>query len=138
MESMCYPLARGGKENILCILEHMNHGEIMWWVVASLKEFENVQKHFCNLRNKHHTPSYLRRDHLPLRTWPWKGLSNTCLGFKKVPHVNFLEVHGKQAKISKRHIKVECFVPVGCKIWQNGLVDGVQHTCFMMHYEIPL
>ena len=23
---------------------------------------------------------------------------------------------------------------VGCKIWKYGLVDGMQHTCFMTHH----
>ena len=73
------------------------------------KEFENVQKHFITkflqvkkqkilqsfykLRNKWHTPSSsLRCDHCPLRSWSLKGLLNTCLRFKKVPHINFLEL----------------------------------------------
>ena len=52
------------------------------------KAFENVQKR--------PTPfSCFRRDHLPLRSCPWKGLLHTCLRLKKVPHMDFLELHGK-------------------------------------------
>ena len=56
------------------------------------------------------------------------------LRFKKVPHIDFLELHGKQAKRPKRRIKAKFSVPVGCKIWKNGFVYGMQHTCFMIHH----
>ena len=96
------------------------------------KEFENVQKHFLTkfLQVKKQTPtpsSSLRRDHFPLRSWPWKGLLHTCLRLKKVPHIDFLELHGEQAKISKRRIKEKNCLLVGCNIWKNGVVDGMQH-----------
>ena len=61
-----------------------------------------------------------------------KGLLNTHLRLKKVPHINFLELHGKQAKTSKRRIKL-C-VLVEWKIWKNGLVDRMEYSCFMMHH----
>ena len=32
-------------------------------------------------------------------------MSNTCLRLKKVPHIDFLESHRKQAKRFKRHVK---------------------------------
>ena len=84
---------------------------------------------FYKLRNKCPTPSSsLRQDHFPLRSRLWKGLFNTCLRFKNVPYIDFLELHGKQVKRSKRRIKAKYCVPVGCKIWKNGLVDGMQHT----------
>ena len=35
------------------------------------------------------------------------GLSNTRLKFKKIPHIYFLESHGKQAKRSKKHMKTK-------------------------------
>ena len=60
--------------------------------------------------------------------------TNVELVSQQVPHIDFLELHGKQAKRSKRHIKANFCVPVGCKIWKNGSVDGMQHTCFMMHH----
>ena len=107
---------------------------------STWKEFENLQKHFLQsfykLRNKRHTPSFLRRDHLPLRSWSWKGLLNTCLRFKTVPCIDFLELHGNQAKRYKRRIKAKFCVPVGGKIWKNGLVDRMQHTCFVIHHYI--
>ena len=66
------------------------------------------------LRNKCHTfSSSLRWDHFPLRSWPWKWLSNICLRFKNVPQIDFLELHGKQAKISKRRIKANNFLYLG-------------------------
>ena len=43
-------------------------------------------------------PSFLRWDHFPLRSWPWKGFLYTCLRFKRVPHINFMKSHGKQAR----------------------------------------
>ena len=83
---------------------------------STWKEFENVQKHFLTkLRNKHPTPSSLRWDHFPLRSRLSKGLFNTWLRFKNVPQI-FLELHGKQAKRSKRRIKAKVCVLVGCKI----------------------
>ena len=65
---------------------------------------------FYKLRNKRPILSSLRRDHLPLRSRPWKELLNTCLRFKKVPHIDFLELHGKQTKkIQKTHkSKIVC------------------------------
>ena len=88
---------------------------------STWKEFENLQKHFLQsfykLRNKRHTLSFLRQDHFPLRSWSWKGLLHTCLRLKKVPHIDFLELHLKQAKRSKRCIKAKICVPVGCKIF---------------------
>ena len=95
------------------------------WVVASVNLLEKSLKmsknifliqSFYKLRNKHHTSS-------SLRSWPWKGQLNRCLRFKKVPHIDFLELHVKQAKRSKRHIKTKFCVPVDCKIWRNSLVD---------------
>ena len=65
------------------------------------------------------------------------SLLNTWLRFKKVPLIDFLELHGKQAKKSKRRMKANFCVPVGCKSQKNGLVDGMQDTCFMMHHQIP-
>ena len=51
---------------------------------------------FSKPSNKHHTPSYfLKQNYLPLRSWLCKGLFHTCLRFKKVPHIDFLESHGK-------------------------------------------
>ena len=39
------------------------------------------------------------------------------LKVQKVPHVDFLDSHGKQEKGSKRHIKTIFCVLIGCKIW---------------------
>ena len=61
----------------------------------------------------------LRRDHFLLRSWPWKGLLNTCLRFKNVLHVDFLELHGKKEKRFKRLIKTKNCVLNGCKIWKK-------------------
>ena len=47
-----------------------------------------------------------------------KGCSITCLRLKNGPHIDFLALHGKQAKRSKRRIKAKFCVPVGCKIWK--------------------
>ena len=67
----------------------------------------------------------LRRDHFLLRSWPWKGLLNTCLRFKNVPHIDFLELHRKQAKRSKRRIKAKYCVfrlaaRYGKMVWLMG------------------
>ena len=53
----------------------------------SLKMSKNIfLPSFYRLRNKRPTPSpSLRRNHFPLRSWPWKELLNTCLRFKKSP-----------------------------------------------------
>ena len=57
---------------------------------------------FYKLRNKRPTPPPpLRRDHFLLRLQPLKGLLTTWLNFKNVPHIDFLELHGKQAKDPK-------------------------------------
>ena len=67
---------------------------------STWKAFENVQKHFLTkfLQVKKQTPyTSLRRDHFPLRSWPWNGLWITWLRFDKAPHINLLELHGKQA-----------------------------------------
>ena len=87
----------------------------------SLKMSKNIfLQCFYKLRNKHPTPSSLRRACYPLRSWPWKGLLSTWLRFKKVPHIDFLELHGKQAKRSKIRIKAKFCVSDRCKIWKNG------------------
>ena len=87
---------------------------------STWKEFENAQKHFLTkfLQVKKETPYTL----LLLET------GSLPIEIKNVPHIDFLEFHGKQAKRSKRRIKAKFCVPVGCKIWKNGLVDEMQYT----------
>ena len=81
-----------------------------------LKMSKNIfLQSFYKLRNKWHTPS-LRRDHIPLISWPWKGSLNTFLRFKKVPYIKFLELHGKQAKRLKRPIKTKL-----CSSWMQDM-----------------
>ena len=59
---------------------------------STWNEFENVPKHFLTkflqVKKKSHTNSSLRRDHFPLRSRPWKGLLNTWVRFKNVPHID--------------------------------------------------
>ena len=92
------------------IMEILNVGSSGGSIPKSTwKEFENVQKHFLTkfLQAKKQTPYTLlfETGSLPIEITLWKGLFNTCLRFKNVPHIDFLELHGKQAKRSKRRIK---------------------------------
>ena len=64
---------------------------------------------FSKSRNKHHIPSLIG-NHFPLTSWPWRGLFNTYLRLKKVPHINFLRPYGKQVKISRKQSFVVCFM----------------------------
>ena len=55
-----------------------------------------------------------------------------CFKGKKVLHIDFLELHGKQAKRSKKHTKaILCFGLM--QYMGKWLENGIQHTCFMMH-----
>ena len=62
-------------------------------VVASLnllgKSLKLYKKHFLTKFLQVKKSPSLRRDHFPMRLWSWKGGLNTCLRFKKVPHIGF-------------------------------------------------
>ena len=47
---------------------------------------------------------FSRRNHVPFKSCPSKGLLNTRLRFKEVALMDFLKLDAKQAKISKRHM----------------------------------
>ena len=49
------------------------------------------------------------------------SLDSLSSRFKKVPHIDFLELHGKQAKTSKRCIKAKFCVSAGPDF---GLIRG--------------
>ena len=103
------------------------------------KSLKNVQNHSLTkfLQVKKQT-SYivllLKTKSLPAEIMAMERVVEYMFKVQKVPHIDFLEFHGKQANISKRCTKAKFCVPVGYKIWENGLVDGMQHTCFMMHH----
>ena len=60
--------------------------------------------------------------HLCLPSLLWRVYA--CIRFKKFSHIDFLELHEKQEKCSKRHIKSNFCVAIVGKIWKNGLVDS--------------
>ena len=84
---------------------------------------------FVKSINKRHTLAYsLRQGSFPIEIMATERVVDYMLKVQNVPHIDFLELNGKQAKRSKTRIKAKFCAPVGCNIWKNGLVDGMQHT----------
>ena len=46
-------------------------------------------------------------------------------------HIDFLELHGKQAKRFKRRIKEKLSIPIGCKIWKKWF--GRWDATYLLH-----
>ena len=87
----------------------------------SLKISRNVfLQSFYKLRNKRPTPSSsssLRRARFPLRSWPWKGLLNTWLRFKNVPHIRLPRIPWEASKkIQKTHKR-----NFSCSSWMQDI-----------------
>ena len=73
----------------------------------------NFLQSFSKPTNKLIHPPTSRWDQFQPRSWPWKGLSNICVRFKKCPWINFLKLHGKQAERGKRQIKTKFCILIG-------------------------
>ena len=73
---------------------------------STWKEFEKVQKHFLTKflqvnKQTLYILLLLETRSLPLTSWSYEGLSNTCLSFKKVPHIDFLNCIGSKENYLK-------------------------------------
>ena len=83
------------------------------------KEFENVQKHFLTKclqvkKQKSYTFLLLDTGSLPIEIMTMEKVVEYMHKIQKSPHIDFLELHGKHEKRSKRRIKAKFCVPVGC------------------------
>ena len=67
---------------------------------------------------------------LPIEIMSVESVDKYMLKAQKIPC--------RQAKRSKRHIKAKLCVQIGCKIWKNGLDNGMQHAWFSMHQYFHL
>ena len=160
---MCYTPLRGRKKNIYAFENTCNHGDIKRWLLKKCL-FDTFVTHWCffmgwkygmvaslNLlgkslkMSKKYCESFNKLRNNNIYPPPWDRITShrdhshgKCCwihtqGSKK-SYINFRELHGNQAKRSKRRIKAKFCVPIGYNIWKNGLVDGMQHTCFMIHH----